>query len=381
MVDTIHRSWVEIDIDRIVSNYSVYKKKMRKDQTVMAVVKANAYGHGDIQVVKALQAVGCRRFAVSNIQEALKLCEIPEIDEILILGYTPPYYFDILNAHNNIVQTVVSEEYAKILAEHHLRSKCQFAIDTGMNRIGLDGDDPAFCEQVIRNYNELLNISGLFTHLCVADSDDAKQIEFTHTQIDKFRKVSDLVKDLSLSELHCLNTAGGLWHNEYGNIVRLGISLYGLKPDYSNTLPDSIEPALQWKSVISMVKTVSAGEDIGYGRSFHVDHNMKIATIPTGYADGYSRFLSNKGWVLIDGKKARIVGRVCMDQMMVDVTDISDVSVGQVVTLLGVDGKEQFNADDMAELIGTIGYEIVCNISSRVERVYLDSQTAKKENV
>lgn len=163
-----------------------------------------------------------------------------------------------------------------------------------------------------------------------------------------------------------MNSAGGLLCEPYGNLARLGIILYGLKPDYSNNLPKGIKPALRWKSVISLIKPVHPGETVGYGRTFTVDREMVIATIPTGYADGYSRILSNKGKVIVNGQTASIVGRVCMDQMMVDVTGL-DVAFEDEVILLG----EGYNADEMAQDIGTIGYEVICDIGKRVPRIYI----------
>ncbi len=161
-----------------------------------------------------------------------------------------------------------------------------------------------------------------------------------------------------------------MWHQtDISCFARLGIILYGLKPDYMNTLPNGIEPTMEWKSVISMIKDVRPGETIGYGRTFEVDHDMQIATIPTGYADGYNRMLSNKGFVLINGQKAPIVGRICMDQFMIDVTGI-DCSPYDEVILLGKSGKLSITAEDMAEMIGTIGYEVVCDVGKRVQRVY-----------
>lgn len=365
------RCWVEINLNSIKENYMEYSKHLQPGQKIMAVVKADAYGHGDKEVSAALQDVGCLYYAVSNVHEALHICSQHLNGQILILGYTPPYYLSAVYA-NDFTQAVLSEEYADLLLENKNHIKCQFAIDTGMNRIGLDADDPKECARIIRKYAATqLEVNGIFTHLCVADSDSDENKRFTEMQIRKFRAVAEEVKDLNLKYVHCLNTAGGLWHNEFGNYVRLGISLYGLKPDYSNTLPEAIKPALEWKSVVSMVKSVRPGETIGYGRTFIADHTVKIATIPTGYADGYPRALSNKAWVLINGHKAPIVGRVCMDQMMVDVTGIPDVHMGAQVVLIGKSGQEVLTADDLANLIGTIGYEIVCGINKRVERVYI----------
>ncbi len=355
----LKRSWIEIDLTVIRQNYAIYQKQC--PLPLMAVVKADAYGHGDGEVSAALQACGCKNFAVSNLEEAIRLRQAGIAGQILILGYTPTDCAKELAAYD-ITQTLLSEEYAQRLAGK--RIKAQFALDTGMNRIGLDADDPILCERIIRQYQGQFELTGLFTHLCVADTPEEQR--FTTEQIEKFKRVAERVRDLNLPFVHCMNSAGGLWQKPYGDLARLGIILYGLKPDYANQLPDGICPALQWKSVIALIKTIHAGETIGYGRTFRAKKNMRIATIPTGYADGYNRLLSNRGFVLIHGKKAPIVGRICMDQLMVDVTEIGEAQFDDEATLLG-DG---FTADDMAQLIGTIGYEIVCGITRRVGRIY-----------
>lgn len=365
------RSWTEISLETIKNNYRIYRDNLPGEMEIMAVVKADAYGHGDRKVAAAMQELGCKQFAVSSIHEALRLRAADIQGKILILGYTPPAYMNALYT-NDITQAILSEEYAEELVRNGRQIRCHFAIDTGMNRIGLNGDDSEYCERVIREYAGKLNLTGIFTHLCVADSEADDNIEFTRKQIGKFKAVVQAIKDLGLKEVHCLNSAGGLWHKGISDYVRLGIILYGLKPDYLNQLPVGIQPALQWKSVVSMVKDVFPGEDIGYGRTFHVNRKMRVATIPTGYADGYNRLISNRGYVLINGYKAPVVGRVCMDQFMVDVTEISDVSMGTEVVLIGRSGDEEITADDMAQWAGTIGYEIICNISSRVERTYID---------
>lgn len=365
------RSWIEVNKSIINKNLALYKQQLLDEQEIMAVVKADAYGHGDRVVAKYLSDNGIRHFAVSNIDEAIHIREAGTEGHILILGYTPVERTAELIRHD-ITQALLSEDYAKRLVSQGLPVKCQFAIDTGMRRIGLNADDLDECERVIRKAaSSGLRLDGLFTHLCVADTPD--QNEFTEKQIALFEEVCQRVSDLDLPYCHCMNSAGGLWHHSNDScFARLGIILYGLKPDYMNKLPEGIEAALSWKSVVSMVKEVKPGDTIGYGRSFAVDHPMRIVTIPTGYADGYPRLLSNKGWVLINGKKAPIVGRVCMDQMMVDVTDIPDVEYESEVVLIGKSGEETITADDLANLIGTIGYEIVCGISKRVERVYID---------
>ena len=373
------RSWIEINLNQLRDNYYIYKNSLKKDADIMPVIKADAYGHGDVQVARVLSECGVSMLAVSNIDEAIGLREAGIKGDILLLGYSSPIYAKALCDYD-LTQAIVSEEYAEALTETGCRVKCQFAIDTGMNRIGLDADDIENCEKSIRSFTEKLEITGIFTHLCVADTDDNECVRFTKEQISKFKAVADNISDLHLPYIHCCNSAGGLNYlsdapdfEGIGKIVRLGIILYGLKPDRSNKLPDGISPALTWKSSISMVKHVHAGETIGYGRSYKAEKETIIATVTTGYADGLNRQLSNKGFVLIKGQKAPIVGRICMDQTMVDVTHISGVKMGDKVIILGKSGNIEYSADDMAEDLGTIGYEILCNISKRVQRFYINS--------
>ena len=362
------RCWAEIDLAQIKKNLDIYKKHIPRNEDIIAVVKADAYGHGDRVVSKYLSDNGVSFFAVSNIDEGIHIREAGVKGKILILGYTPVARVkDLL--HYNISQTILSEEYADSITNSGYPVKCQFAIDTGMRRIGINADNPDECEKTIREYAKKIKIEGLFTHLCVADIEDQK--EFTQHQIDQFEEICRRLSDLKLPFCHCMNSAGGLWYrSKYSHCTRLGIILYGLKPDYTSVLPPNIEPVLSWKSVISMVKEVHLGDTIGYGRTFKTDHTLTVATIPTGYADGYPRLLSNKGWVLINGCKAPIVGQICMDQMMVDVTYIPDVHLGTEVVLIGKSENEIIRADDLAHIIGTIGYEIVCGISKRVQRIY-----------
>lgn len=373
------RSWIEINVSQLKKNYQRYKNAFNRDIEIMAVIKADAYGHGDVQVARMLSEQGVRLYAVSNIDEAVGLRKSGIEGEILILGYSSPIYIPALIKYD-LTQTLVSEEYAATLASANMNVKCQFAIDTGMNRIGLDGKDSANCARIIREYHKKLDLTGIFTHLCVADSTNDPDMAFTQLQISRFKKIVDLIQDINLPYIHCYNSAGGLFHHncdEYydsiGHIVRLGIILYGLKPDIHNDIPNGIKPAMTWKSAISMIKDVPVGETIGYGRTFKVDHPMRIATVTTGYADGLNRLLSNRGFVMVNGQKAPIVGRICMDQTLVDVTDIPNVKMGDIVVLLGRCGDIYYSADDMAQDLGTIGYEVICNITKRVQRFYVNS--------
>lgn len=365
----LKRSWAEIDMHQLERNLNIYKESLNGSQRIMAVVKADAYGHGDCQVARRLSLLGVTDFAVASLDEACKLRDAGVKGEILILGYTPPEYASVVYA-KDLIQTVISEEYAEAICETNVPFRCNFALDTGMGRIGLLTNEDDGCNETIKKYSSKLQVEGVFTHLCVADGNDEESKRFTKRQIAQFENVLEKMPELKYN--HCLNSAGGLWYDsKNADIVRLGIVLYGLKPDYENVIPEGIVPILQWKSVVSMVKWVESGTSIGYGRSFVTKRRTKIATISTGYADGYNRLLSNKGFVLINGQKAFIRGRVCMDQFMVDVTDIENVSMGTEVVLIGKSGDLVYTADDMAHDIGTIGYEVVCNISKRVPRVYI----------
>ncbi|MBQ6352846.1 MAG: alanine racemase, partial [Lentisphaeria bacterium] len=364
-VEMFKRSWVTIDLARLRENYRVCRALISPRQEIMAVVKADGYGHGAVTVARTLQSAGCRHFAVATLDEALELRAAGIAGQILILGYTPAAAAEELLA-GDITQALISEEHAQSFVRGGF--KAHFAVDTGMNRIGLDADRPEECAAAIRRFGAKFRLTGLFTHLCVADTPE--EDAFTARQIDKFKRVASLVGDLKLPYIHCMNSAGGLWHEPFGDLVRLGIVLYGLKPDRGNTLPAGIKPVLKWHSVVSMIKEVRAGETIGYGRTFRAAKTLRVATIPTRYADGYDRMLSNRGCVTIRGRQAPVVGRVCMDQIMADVTGIPAAAFGDEVLLLD-DGHD---ADAMAERIGTIGYEVVCGISPRVPRVCVNGE-------
>lgn len=373
------RSWVEINISQLRANYRSFKKIVGEDVRIMTVVKADAYGHGDVQVARMMEEEGCSLFAVSNIDEAIGLRKAGIEGEILILGYSSPSYIKEINEYD-LTQTIVSEDYALSLASIGIPIKCQFAIDTGMNRIGLDASDRIACERIIRNYSGKLIVTGIFTHLCVADSDKESDRSFTLQQLYKFNELAISICDLNLPFVHCLNSAGALSYLSeikgmplINGIIRLGIVLYGLKPSSNFRLSSDIKAALSWKSVVSMVKTISQGESVGYGRCYVADRERKIATVTTGYADGLNRALSNKGFVLIRGHKAPIVGRICMDQTLIDVSEVPDVQMGDIVIILGVSEGVEYNADNMADDLSTIGYEIICNISKRVQRFYYNS--------
>lgn len=377
----LRRSWAEIHLDRLEKNLNEIKKLVDTDKTqIVCVVKANAYGHDDENIAPFLEKNGISFFAVSNVKEAENLRKYGVKGEILILGHTPAEYASELAEHD-IIQAAVCEEYANELSEEAKKAgvkvKIHLAVDSGMGRIGLCVNDDLSCDEAAEAFLRVSKLEGIildgcFTHYAAADSYDESDKEYTKRQTELFFSVCEKAKakGVHLRHTHCLNSAGGTFHyDERSTLVRFGIMLYGLKPDRSLEMPCVLEPVMDLKAAVSYVKTLKKGSYVSYGRKFRADRDMIAATIPIGYADGYARSLSGKAYVLINGKKAPIIGRICMDQLMADVTDIPDVHAGTEVTLIGNDGNERITADDLAELYDTIGYEIVCGISKRIPRV------------
>lgn len=376
-MEFLKRAWAEIHLDRLKANAENYRKYLRPGTELMCVVKANCYGHGSVACSKYLQEeLTVKNFAVSNLNEAIELREGGIDGEILILGYTPPECAGLLSEYG-IIQAVTEYDYAEALSDFSTSPvRCHIKLDTGMSRIGLRFETASeYADEILRISN-LPNIEteGIFTHLCVADSETDENREYTRKQISLIKSVKAelLSRDFKLSHCHFLNSAGGIFYSdEASSLARLGIILYGLTPDTSLTLPFELAPVMELKAVVSQVKTVEKGVFVSYGRTFETTGTTKIATVSAGYADGVPRLLSNKGEVLVKGKRTKIIGRVCMDQFMIDVTGI-DVKSGDTVTIFGKSGKEKITADDIADICGTIGYEIVCGITKRVPRIYFN---------
>jgi len=374
----LKRAWAEINLSQLRKNVEVIRSLNSPGTEIMAVVKADAYGHGDEHIVRCLaEQCGIRFFAVSNLDEAIAVRSFAPDADILILGYTPPEYAHEI-AMYNIIQGVVSTEYAEALAANTPDPiRCHIKIDTGMGRIGLKHDTPAACAAEIAGITaiEKLSVEGIYTHFAVADSDDPDNIAYTDKQEQFILDTYDeLVKNgIKLRHLHFMNSAATCYrNNSRSTLSRAGIILYGLHPDISLDIPEGLEPLMELKAVISHVKDVKPGDCISYGRTFTADHSMRIATVTIGYADGYSRLLSGKGEILVHGVRCPIVGRVCMDQLMMDVSGVPEAKSGDIVTLIGRDGDDMITADDLAAIYGTIGYEVVCGISKRVPRIYID---------
>lgn len=369
------RCWAEIDLDRIEHNLKVIKKQAPKSQ-IMAVVKADAYGHGDAVVANVLEEAGADKFAVSGFAEAMRLRRAGVTRPVLVLGYTSPQKAAMLSI-NTITQSVYSLEYARALSSAavaaHTTVNIHIKVDTGMGRIGFAArDDLATALTEIAEATRLPGLcpTGIFTHFAVSDSKQPSDIAYTKTQYTLF---CDVIKRLAergiaFSIKHCCNSAAIFMYPEMQlDLVRPGVVLYGYQPSPDVNCAE-LCGALEIKATISLVKKIKAGDDISYGRIFRAEKDMTIATLAVGYADGYQRALSDKGIVSIHGKPARVVGRVCMDQMMVDVTEIPGVKQGEVATVFG--GGAADSIDDIAAKCGTVNYEILCDIGRRVPRVY-----------
>lgn len=374
----LNRVRAEINLGAAERNFIRLKGFLDESRTKPAcVIKADGYGHGDVRLMKLYQELGADFFCVSNVPEALRLRENGCAGDILILSRSSAADADVL-AEENIIGAAVSVENAREISSRTLKPvRVHIKLDTGMGRVGLNAENAEACAAEIAEIAALPNISaeGVFTHFAVADSRSPDDIAFTEEQKRRFFAAAAAAEKLGvrLAHKHCLNSAGALFHYDgRSTLARFGIVLYGLKPDFALELPVALEPVMSLKSAVSLVKTVHKGCSISYGRTYTADSDRVIATVPCGYADGYSRLLSGKCEALVRGRRIKGVGRICMDQMMFDVTDVKDVSVGDTVTLIGTDGNETITADSLAQLYGTIGYEVVCGISKRVPRVYVN---------
>lgn len=372
-----NRAYAEISLGALKNNINIIKSLNSENTEIMAVVKADAYGHGDERICRCLSdECGIKYFAVSNLDEAIAVRKFCPDSEILILGYTSPEYVREI-VHYNIIQGIVSTEYAKqLVSKTSGKIRCHVKIDTGMGRIGLKQDTPEQCAEEIKTLcaMEQLSVEGIYTHFAVADSDSPDNIRYSDMQekfiLDTYDSLCN--QGIKLPHVHFMNSAACCYrNNSRSTLARAGIIMYGLHPDISLDIPQGLSPIMELKAVISHVKTVNKGDCISYGRTFTADKELKAATVTIGYADGYSRLLSSKGEVLVHGKRCPILGRVCMDQLMIDVSG-TQAEPGDIVTLFGRDGDDIITADELASLYGTIGYEVVCGISKRVPRIYID---------
>lgn len=373
-MDNFERVCAEIDLTAIKRNVEMLMMATNEGTKAMAIVKADAYGHGDLEVAKAIDAQ-IDAYGVATAQEAIKLRGNGIVKPILILGAVFPDEYETLIADDvsmAVFDTAGANAMAAAAKKLGKKAICHIKVDTGMRRIGLYADENGYETALEICRNKDLDCQGIFTHFACADE---PKLDMTRRQIEEFDGFVGRLKEagISFTYVHCSNSAAiiNMPQANY-DMVRLGISLYGHYPSqFVNKRRVMLFPALKLKSHITMVKEIKAGDSVSYGGTFVAEHDMRIATIPVGYGDGYPRLLSNKGFVLIHGKRAKICGRVCMDQFMVDVTHIPQAACYDEVILIGSDGGDAVTAEELADMTNTISYEIFCNIGRRVPRRYL----------
>lgn len=363
----LYATWLEIDLKTLVNN--LHQIENLTATPALAVIKANAYGHGLAKVAEALEKAGIAWLGVARAEEALELREAGVNTPILVLGYTPPAI-----APEAIKQDVslcvydlhVMKTYDQLAQKENKSARIHIKVDTGMSRLGIKPDE---LEEFVAASNKLSHttLEGIFSHLSKADEADKS---YTKQQVQKFELSLRKIKRDGLL-IHSANSAGALsYPDSHYNLVRLGIALYGLSPSSNVSVPKGIKPALSWKALVSQVKKVPKGTLVSYGGIYETAKDEMIATVPVGYGDGFRRVPHQSASVLIHGQKAPVVGRVCMDNIMVNVSHIKDVKIDDEVVIIGEQNGAKQSADDLAEAWGTINYEVVTGLSARLPRIY-----------
>ncbi|MDR0396228.1 MAG: alanine racemase [Oscillospiraceae bacterium] len=371
-----------INLDAIARNVRALRA-VDPSAPMMAVVKANAYGHGGVETARIALANGCAALGVAIAEEGVLLRRSGVAAPILIMGAPDPAAIDDVII-NRLTQTIFLPEHAAMLDKAASRvgaaALVHLKADTGMHRIGVSGGGMESLADAVSGFGGI-RVTGVFTHLAAADSTEPDDMDYTRAQIESFERIAAAMKArFGPIIAHAANSAGYLaWPRSRMDMSRVGIAMYGAPPiPAAASLPpvgERLLPAMRWVTQASSVREIPAGSCVGYGRAFTSARATRVMTIPVGYADGFSRALSNKGYVLTRGKRAPIIGRVCMDQTMADVTDIPGAEVGDEVVLLGSQGGESITADDIAGWAGTISYEIFCAVSPRVPRAVIPAET------
>lgn len=367
-------TWVEINLDHIRHNLKQFQRHLGPQLQIMAVVKADGYGHGAVEVARALISAGASSLAVAMPDEGIELRRAGLEASVLLLGYTNPDHAPLLLKYR-LTPVLYHLEAARVLSgwfsERGETLQVHVKVDTGMGRVGVA---PGEAAEFISVVSELpgLKLEGVLTHFAAADE---KETAFTDEQIEKFERIlaACRARGIEISVRHAANSAAALQHpRSRFNLIRLGISLYGCYPSpHFEGDPLRLRPALSFKSKIILCKTVPPGTPVSYGCTYRTKKQSLIATVPAGYADGYNRMLSNAGEVLVRGWRAPVVGRICMDQFMVDVTRVPGAAEGDEVVLYGRQGDEEISVDEVADKLGTINYELLCTVGKRVPRLYL----------
>ncbi|MBQ1411458.1 MAG: alanine racemase [Oscillospiraceae bacterium] len=377
----LKRTWADISMDNLSHNYHLLRDAIPADCRFLGVVKADAYGHGAVPVSRQLVDLGADYLAVSNMEEAVQLRRSYIRLPILILGYTPAFYAEDM-VDMGIRQEVHSLEYARqldqALAGSGKRLKVHIKLDTGMSRLGFFANDERSLEEIRQLCAmEGLLPEGIFTHFSVADSLAPADQAFTAQQFEAFTAMVEALAaaGIQFKLRHCCNSAATLLHPEYAlDMVRPGIATYGISPSEELAGRFDLRPLMSLRTTVSQIRPFQAEVGVSYGRSYTTPSARTIAVLSIGYADGLPRSLSNRSSFLLHGKRVPVVGRICMDMCMVDVTEVPEAKVGDVVTVFGTDGDAAIPVDDLARLTGTIPYETLCSINKRTPRFYLDGE-------
>ncbi|HLE86048.1 MAG TPA: alanine racemase [Candidatus Brocadiaceae bacterium] len=373
----MHRpTWVEIDLNALRHNLLAVKKRVGPQIKILGIVKADAYGHGDYEVSRVLLNNSAEMLGIAILEEGIQLRDKGIKAPLLLLGGIFEEQIDSI-IHYDLIPTVYDLKLAEVLSKKatyfNKNLKVHVYVDTGMGSIGIKYDNAVEFVKFVKNLKNL-RIEGIYTH---CSSSDEKDSSFTNLQIKRFRDVLDALdtSKVSIPLRHMANSGAVLGYPEsYFNMVRPGLSLYGLYPSEDVSRDIGIKPVMSFKTRIIHIKDMNVGDVVGYGRTYRIDKPTRVATLPLGYDDGYNRLLSNQGKVIIRGKKASIIGRVCMDQCFVDVTNIKDVSVGDEAVLYGSQGQETVSIESIAKQLNTIPYEVTCSISKRVPRIHINRE-------
>ena len=376
---TLKRTWADISLDNLEYNYRSIRAHLPSGTRFLGVMKADAYGHGAVPVSRALADLGAEYLAVSNLEEAVQIRRGEVRLPILILGYTPPEYaanMIFLDITQEVHSLTYAQELNEALAGTNYILNVHLKLDTGMTRIGFFAYDNDRTLDELKQAAALphLHIEGVFMHFCVSDSKKPEDVAFTKLQHERFVNMLDLMKSKGIEPeiRHCCNSGATILRPEYAmDMIRPGVATYGFHPSPDTVGEIDLRPMMSLHTSIAQIRTIAAGKSISYGRTYTTPEDKLVAVLPIGYADGLSRLLSNRVTFRICGKEAPVVGRICMDMCMVDISEIPEAKVGTTATLFGYDEDGTLlPCERIADMLGTINYEIVCDVNKRVPRFF-----------
>ncbi len=373
----LRRTWADINLDNLAHNYGLIRQNVPAGTKFLGVMKADAYGHGAVPMSHKLVELGAEYLAVSNLEEAVQIRRGEVRAPILILGYTPASYAEMM-VFMDISQEVHSLEYAReldaCLSNTNYILNIHLKFDTGMTRLGFSVDDTL--EEKLAELKALqhLHVEGAFTHFSSADSLAETDVAYTKAQFRLFEEALSCMDAMGIRPeiRHCCNSGAAILHPEFAmDMIRPGILVYGVHPSQDTVGKLDLRPVMTLRSTVAQIREIPAGSQVSYGRTFTAQKDFRMAVVPVGYADGLSRSLSGKGSFLLRGKEVPLVGRICMDMCMVDITHVPEAQVGDTVTIFGTDGDQTLTCDEIARQTGTIAYEVLCGVNKRIPRIYL----------